>query len=122
MISNRERNTNLGNIGVTKAGTTQTKSVANNTVTAVEKMTLTPGLWIVFGKLLYPSNSTGRRYVDISGYAQQSVQACASGITSLSTSWFFKVTRNTDIYLRAYQSSGGTLTLSEQNFDAVRIK
>ena len=121
-VSLKTLNTNLGNIGVTKAGTTQTKSVANNTVTEVEKMTLTPGLWIVFGKLLYPSNSTGRRYVDISGHAQQSVQACASGITSLSTSWFFKVTRNTDIYLRAYQSSGGTLTLTEQNFDAVRIK
>ena len=85
-------------------------------------MTLTPGLWIVFGKVFYPSNSTGRRYVAISGKGQQSVQACSSGTTALTTSWFFNVTSNTTIYLQAFQTSGGSLVLTEKNFDAVRIK
>ena len=112
----------LANIGTTRAGSTMTKSVPSGQTTTVEKMILPAGKWLVVGKVFYPSNANGRRYIAINGYGQQSVQACSSGATSLATAWFFDLTSDKEISLQAYQNSGSTLTLTEQNLDAIRIK
>lgn len=93
-----------------------TKSISNATDTTICSITLDPGVWLINSYLHFASNSSGRRG---GGLTANSSDACdhawapANGAaTSCDMLHHRTIDTQTTYYLRAYQSSGGSLSVS----------
>ncbi len=93
-----------------------TKSISNATDTTICSITLEPGVWLINSYLHFASNSSGRRG---GGLTANSSDACdhawapANGAaTSCDMLHHRTIDTQTTYYLRAYQSSGGSLSVS----------
>ena len=100
-------------------------SVANATWTTLAQATLPAGTWLIIGEADYSTDSTGIRILmltytasDTNNKPENSV--LATGRAVLSRDRILRTNSETTVYLRAYQSSGGSLSCIG-NLRCVRI-
>lgn len=108
------------------------QSIANNTEVKIKTVTLTTGKWVVAATIGYAPNATGVRALGISfGSASHRkgtmVPACDSAHeTILCKTYIHEVTAaSEDVYIDAYQTSGGALNLMvapETYVNCIRIE
>lgn len=114
--------------GTFQSDTDSSVSVSNSTNVNILHLALAKGVWMVTGRVQYPSNSTGRRAVKLSTSSQESgnvastlVQAAVSGATTqMSTSRCFVLSQQANVYLVGWQNSGSTL-MCEGDMEAVKL-
>lgn len=106
-----------------------TASVASSTGTSVCSVTLTKGIWLVSFSAMFASNSTGRRFIDLSttdGYATNSASngesrmAVSNGATTLSRCRVVNPAGSVTYYLNAFHNAGSALSV-DGDIQAVRI-
>lgn len=119
-------------IGYTTGNNTGTWSVTNASETNVPSanltpLSLTPGVWIVFAQADFSSNSTGRRFIEIttsaSGHITRSgvmQNAVSGGTTKMLTTAYLNLTNTQTVTIRVYQNSGAARSTTF-NLSAVRI-
>lgn len=106
-------------------------STANATWTTLTSITLDPGVWLVNAVANFPSNATGIRRLILSGasgtsgstrYWDDISPAVSGGVTFCRFTGMTKITSQTTYYLRAYQTSGADMTVSQYSgVDAIRL-
>ena len=99
----------------------QTKSslASGTTLTNLGSFSLPAGRWMLNVSVKYPTNATGRRYMNISlssagtdygiSYMDDR-KAVTGGVTICSMHCWMKVTSATTFYVNGYQNSGSTLS------------
>lgn len=105
-------------IGEQETPVNATESVASNSNTDVASIHLPAGTWIVWGKVEFPANSSGRRAVKLSTTSQEpdnvmsttNRNASSSGTTQISTSRCFTLASAGTVYLVGWQNSGSSLS------------
>lgn len=119
-------------IGYRAGNNNGTWSVPNSSETNVPSanltpLTLTPGVWIVFAQAEFSSNSTGRRFIEITtsisgniGRSAVSQNAVSGGSTRMLTTTYLNLTTTQDVTIRVYQNSGAARS-TDFNLAAVRI-
>lgn len=91
------------------------KSVANSTWTELAQITLPAGTWLIIGEADYSTDNTGIRILMIT-YTETDTQnkpensVLATGRSVLSRQRILRTTQNQTVYLRAYQTSGNSLS------------
>lgn len=119
---------NLG-FGEVKTAASASVSAASAANVNMRSISLTKGVWLVCGRVQFPSNTTGRRAVKLSATSQDGSN-CVSTITmspvsgstmQMSTTRFFKVTAASQtVYLIGYHTIGSAQTCYGE-IEAVRI-
>ena len=107
------------------------KSIANNTVVNLGSVTLTKGLYLLFGTATFASNATGYRRLIFANsatgtsadrFSVLSVGASQDGITQLQLCWVANVTAASSVvYLNARQTSGGALNVTYPGIRYVKL-
>ena len=106
-----------------------TASVASSTGTSVCSVTLTKGVWLVSYAAMFASNSTGRRFIDLSttaGYATnqasngESRTAVSGGATTLARCRVVNPSASVTYYLNAFHNAGAALSV-DGDIQAIRI-
>lgn len=113
-------------------GTTSGVTIANNSAGTVGSIQNLPaGTYVAEASVRFGSNTSGTRAIALTtdstvnpgGRYDGSVQSLASsGNTVLHTSWVFKTTAVSTLYVRAYQQSGSSLSNNVSSIHCVRIK
>ena len=91
------------------------KSVANSTWQELAQITLPAGTWLIIGEADYSSNDTGIRILMIT-YTETDTQnkpensVLSTGRAILSRQRILRTTQDITVYLRAYQTSGNSLS------------
>lgn len=101
---------------VKRAYLASSRSINDETATAICSITLEKGVWMVIGYVRFPANSTGARRANISttsGATDLQNQQHAGGIVmQMQVIYSATVTSTSQVfYLNAYQSSGAQMTL-----------
>ena len=119
-------------IGYSTGNNTGTWSVTNASEVNVPSanltpLSLTPGTWIVFAEAEFASNSTGRRFIEIttsiSGNISRSAvsqNAVSGSTTRMLTTTYLNLTNTQTVTIRVFQNSGGARSTTF-NLSAVRI-
>ena len=100
--------------------------IPTNVNTAVKKLILPKGKWIVKGILQFDYNTVGVRIIgfnfDTSGtkYGDTNM-ACTGSYTCCHTLDLFNIDGNRDIYLMGYQSSGDDLKVVYSSLEVMAI-
>lgn len=99
-----------------------------STGTDITSLTLSPGKWIISGRIGYDGNATGNRWLCISTTSktssiQVSSPACTGGsYTFLSHTLFANITASTTYYLVGMQNSGSALNARTTSYlSAIKI-
>lgn len=98
-----------------------TISLESGDGTGIAYVSLPPGTWLIEGNVGFASNATGRRIIDLATsdgsvtadvIAQTGVEvpAVSGGMTALHTTWITRRTSRTNVYINAWQNSGGSLS------------
>jgi len=116
-------NSNLGVIttDVNSSGT----SVASATWVTIKTLELTAGVYVITGDLSFTSNEAGIRIllIDVTENSSNAYDnsVLASGRSDLNKTRIISLNATTTIYLRAYQTSGNSLTVKGK-ISAVKFK
>ena len=105
----------LETIGVISPGSAKTVNVANSTFVTVDTMTIAnEGTYVITGDVDFGTNSTGLRILilDTTATNTNNVNNSATvvGRATIGKTRIVSLTANTTLYLRAYQTSGSTLS------------
>ena len=106
-------------------------TISTHKITAVLEITLSKGSWIVFGTVDFNSNPTGIRACAVElrmpsaeitfSRAAQSSNAVSGSDTWLQHSEYIEVTKDTKLYLWAFQTSNDLLTIWP-SLNAIKVK
>lgn len=111
------------------SGTAITSNVPSGTETNVRSVSLPAGRYIIWAKIAWPNNSTGRREACIGTYSGSVTAGAAwdfrnavSGDgTRQSLSAYVTTSAQTTYYLVLYQNSGSTLAMSAYGLYAIKL-
>lgn len=114
-------------------GTSGTQSVAHNTVVNLTNIALSPGVWVVMGKISYAtggSTASGYRSCYIGNstsndtYASQQLPGATGGNTAVAAMGLVTLSAASTVYLNAKQYSGGALNVNKAYtfIQAVKIR
>jgi len=118
--------------GVVSADTTAVTSLANNTNTTVQSMSLSAGIWIISGQLKVLGGgdftvTLGISLIDAnvqpSGGGSISIRATPSGWTAAHATRIVALTGTTTVYLVGFQNSGSAknVNASDTRMYAVKV-
>ena len=119
---------NVSNIGTYKTGTASASlSVPSGTVTTIATIALTAGIWVVVGGFQLASSAQGKMCYGVIANSSNSnisgtlVRFDGNGGGGYNGTTILQLTSNASYLLRAYQSSGSAITMSNVSMRAVRI-
>ena len=102
--------------------------ISTKDTSALCSVSLSPGKWVVIGRVQFPSNSTGLRIVNIamtkgSNWAQQSQNACDGTVTAMVVAAILTVESTTTYWLNAqHTASNVMLVMNEGTSSLTAIK
>lgn len=114
-------------IGTYKSNTLGSSlTVTNNSNTSILALSLEPGVWVINGRAMFPSNATGFRQIcvgptedDIDQPSRMIYKANDGIATYVQTTRVYKATSTTLMRLTVRQSSGQSLTLAASAYNAI---
>ena len=108
------------------------QSIPDGTVTNLGSVTLSKGLYLLFGTATFASNADGSRAVGFADsaselsadrYATVITAANTGAVTQIQLSWLLEVTAGSrTVYLNAVQTSGGPLNVTYPGIRVLRLR
>jgi len=119
-------NKQIANIGtVSNADESSGVSASSSSWTTIKTLSLAKGTYVITGDLTFENNSNGIRIMILDTTETETNlydnSVLASGRADLNKTRIFELNVTTTIYLRAYQSSGSTMSVRGR-IKAIRIK
>jgi hypothetical protein len=104
-------------------------SIASDAAKAIASITIPSGKWFIAGVVNFANNATGSRGISIStnqakfSWASENNSSCPASTQQMSLNGIslIEVTKETTIYLNAYQTSGASLTINFAKLIAVKV-